>query len=139
MPHLIEFEPHERIIRVTVQGELSDRGATDLYQAVQAFLSKNQVRGGILDLSPVTSLPMGLNAVRSLAKSPPLFSGPQVRVIVAASDLIFGMSRLFQISRSEIHGELYVVHTLEEAYQIHSLRDPQFQFIESDSGGRENP
>jgi hypothetical protein len=126
MPYLVEFDSHAQIIRVTVQGELSDSGAEDLYQTVRTFLASNDVRGGILDLSPVTSLAVTSNTVRRLAKNPPLFKTPQVRVIVAEGDLIFGMSRLFQISRSEVHSELYVVHTLQEAYKIHGLESPHF-------------
>jgi hypothetical protein len=132
MSHILEFDAEERILRVTVQDELTDAGAKDLYKTVQRFLSSNEVRGGILDLSPVKSLEMGLTTVRSIAKSPPLFAGPQVRVIVASGDLIFGMSRLFQISRSEIHSELYVVHTLDEAYKIHGLQSPHFKPVETE-------
>jgi hypothetical protein len=130
MSHVLEFDGHERIIRVTVQGELTDKGASDLYWSVQRFLSMHEVRGGILDLSPVTSLSVNLETVRALSKNPPLFQAPVVRVIVAAGDLIFGMSRLFQISRSEIHSDLFVVRTLAEAYKIHGLTSPKFEVAE---------
>lgn len=133
MPYIIEFDSQGRIIRVTVHGELTDEGAANLFTTVRKFLASQDVRGGILDLSPVTSLKVSLPTVRSLSKSPPLFKAPQVRVIVAPSDLIFGMARLFQISRSEIHSELYVVRTLQEAYDIHALSSPQFLPIEYDS------
>jgi hypothetical protein len=133
MPYLVEFDSHAQIIRATVQGELSDSGAEQLYETVRTFLSTNEVRGGILDLSPVTSLAVTLSAVRRIAKSPPLFKTPQVRVIVAEGDLIFGMARLFQISRSEIHSELYVVHTLQEAYKIHGLESPEFVAVKATS------
>jgi hypothetical protein len=127
MSHVIEFDAQERIIRVTVEGELSDKGASNLYWAVQKFLSAHEVRGGILDLSPVTSVSVSMDAVRALSKNPPLFPAPVVRVIVAAGDLIFGMARLFQISRSEIHSDLHVVRTLEDAYKIHGLVEPKFE------------
>ena len=127
MSHVIEFDAQERIIRVTVEGELSDSVASDLYWSVQKFLSRHEVRGGVLDLSPVRSVSVSMDAVRVLSKNPPLFPGPVVRVIVAEGDLIFGMARMFQISRSEIHSELYVVRTLEEAYKIHGLVEPKFE------------
>lgn len=129
MAYLLEFELQRFIIRVTVDGELTDAVATELYALVHEFLSSNEVRGGILDLSPVTSLAVTLEAVRRLAKMPPLFKPPQVRVIVAPGDLVFGMARLFQISRSEVHTDLHVVHTLEEAYKIHGLETPNFAVI----------
>jgi hypothetical protein len=130
MSHVIEFNAQEQIIRVTVEGELTDGGASELYWSVQNFLSKHEVRGGILDLSPVTSVSVTMDAVRGLSKNPPLFQASQVRVIVAQSDLIFGMARLFQISRSEIHSELFVVRALEEAYKIHGLVEPKFEMAE---------
>jgi hypothetical protein len=129
MPHAIEFESQKSMVRVTVHGELTDAVASELYASVHDFLSSNEVRGGILDLSPVTSLAITLDAVRRLAKMPPLFKPPQVRVIVAPGDLVFGMARLFQISRSEVHTDLHVVHTLEEAYKIHGLEAPIFNVI----------
>jgi hypothetical protein len=139
MPYLVEFDSHAQIIRATVQGELSDSRAEELYETIRTFLSTNEVRGGILDLSPVTSLAVTLNTVRRLAKSPPLFKTPQVRVIVAEGDLIFGMARLFQISRSEIHSELYVVHTLQEAYKIHGLDSPQFVPVSETPRDKQEP
>ena len=133
MSHVLEFDAQERIIRVTVEGELSDEGASELYWSVHKFLLAHDVRGGILDLSPVTSVSVKMETVRALSKNPPLFQGAQVRVIVAAGDLIFGMARLFQISRSEIHSDLFVVRTLEEAYKIHGLVEPKFEVAENPS------
>jgi hypothetical protein len=133
MPHVIEFDSEARIVRVTVDGELTDSGASDLYRSVHAFLTSHRVLGGILDLSPVESLAVAAETVRRLSKSPPLFETSQVRVIVAPGDLLFGMARMFQISRSEIHGELHVVHTLEEAYEIHGLTSPKFALVNTDS------
>src|SRR3954468_19982589 len=129
MSHVIEFDPQEKIIRVTVHGELTDSGAAQLFTSVRAFLDSNEVRGGILDLSPVTGLGVALDNVRRLSKSPPLFKPPQTRVIVAPNDFIYGMARLFQISRSEIHSDLHVVRTLDEAYKIHGLEAPSFQVV----------
>ncbi len=129
MSHVLEFDSKSKIIRVTVDGELKDEGASELYWSVNSFLASHEVHGGILDLSPVTSLAVSLDAVRRLAKNPPLFKEPTVRVIIASSDLIFGMARLFQISRSEIHSDLHVVRSLEEAYEIHGLVEPKFEAV----------
>jgi hypothetical protein len=126
MSHVLEFDSEEKIIRVTVHGELTDACMSELYSSVHEFLSSHDVRGGILDLTPVTALSVSVEMVRRLAKAAPLFEPPQVRVIVASGDLVFGMARLFQISRSEIHSELFVVHTLDEAYRIHGLTSPHF-------------
>jgi hypothetical protein len=127
MAHVLEFDTQSKIIRVTVSGELTDEDASELYWSVQRFLGSHEVHGGILDLSPVTSLGVSMETVRRLSKNPPLFKEPMVRVIVASGDLIFGMARMFQISRSEIHSDLHVVHTLDEAYEIHGLKGPRFE------------
>ena len=129
MSQLIEFNAEAKIIRVTVVGELKDEGAEELYRSVHRFVAEREVRGGILDLSPVTSLTVSPETLRRLSKNPPLFPPEIVRVIVAPGDLIFGMARLFQISRSEVHSNLHVVHTLEEAYKVHGLQSPQFEIV----------
>lgn len=127
MSHVIKFDTESKIIRVTAHGELKDEDAEELYWSVHSFLGSHEVHGGILDLSPVTSVAVSMETVRRLSKNPPLFKEPTVRVIVASSDLIFGMARMFQISRSEIHSDLHVVRTLEEAYEIHGLKSPKFE------------
>jgi hypothetical protein len=137
MAHVLEFDPEEKIVRVTVSGELTDQGALELYSSVRLFTSTHDVRGGILDLSPVTSFAVGADGVRRMARNPPLFAPPIVRVIVAPGDLVFGMSRLFQISRSEVHSDLHVVHTLEEAYRVHHLTSPHFIRMPEVTGAEE--
>jgi hypothetical protein len=129
MAHSLEFDADSKIIRVTVDGELGDEDAAELYWSVHSFLGSHDVDGGILDLSPVSSVAVSMDTVRRLSKNPPLFNEPTVRVIVASGDLIFGMARMFQISRSEIHSDLHVVRSLEEAYEIHGLKLPKFEKV----------
>jgi hypothetical protein len=126
MSHLLEFDKDEKVIRVTVRGDLNAEGVAAIYRTVRQFLAGRDVRGGILDLSHVTSLEVPSEMVRLFSKEPPLFKPSQPRVIVAANDLVYGMARLFQISRSEIHTELHVVRTLQEAYEIAGLQLPNF-------------
>ncbi|HWR36788.1 MAG TPA: hypothetical protein VN622_13040 [Clostridia bacterium] len=129
MGYLLEFDSSNKILRVTVDGELTDQGASDLYNSVREFLASEKVCGGILDLSPVTVLAVSSETVRRMAKNPRLFQGAQIRVIVAPRDLDYGLARMFQISRSEVHNGLHVVHTLNEAYKIHGLRSPSFTSV----------
>jgi hypothetical protein len=130
MGHLLEFDRNSKIIRVTVEGEFTDLTAAALYADVQRFIATEEVHGGILDLSPITSLAVSGEVVERLAKNPRLFGESQVRVIVAPRDLLFGMARLFQIYRSEIHSALHVVHTLDEAYAVHNIQSPQFSAVD---------
>ena len=129
MELILEFDTASKILRVTVTGELTDVGGEELYSSVQKFIATEEVHGGILDLSLVTKLDISAPAVVRLSKHPPLFEGSQVRVIVAPQDLTYGMARMFQISRSEIHGGLHVVHTLSEAYELLGLTNPEFSKV----------
>ena len=130
MEQLLEFDINSRTLRVTLIGEFKDDNAVELYASVRRFLSSADVRGGILDLSSVTKLSVSTAVVVRLSKNPPLFASPLVRVIVAPQDIVYGMARMFQISRSEIHGGLHVVHTLVEAYGILGLQNPAFTVVE---------
>lgn len=129
MEVILEFDYGSRILRATVKGEMTDEGGGELYSCVQRFLKSEEVRGGILDLSEVTKLEVSAPAVVRLSKNPPLFGGSEIRVIVAPQDLTYGMARMFQISRSEIHGGLHVVHTSQEAYRILKLDKPEFKRV----------
>ena len=138
MPHVLEIDATENVIRVSVYGDLAPAEVSDIFQRVRKFLSKTEIRGGILDLSNVRTLDIPADVVRRFSKEPPLFKGSQPRVIVAAADLVFGMARLFQISRSAIHDQLHVVHTMREAYDILGLKNPDFKTVPFEREHREN-
>ena len=51
------------------------------------------------------------------------------RVFVASTPLAYGLSRMYQILREDLAGDLDVVHTLAEAYALLGLESVSFKTI----------
>ena len=97
MSYQIDFDSTNRIIRGRLNGRVTDEILKDYYRAVAKHAEEIDPRGGITDLSAVTSFEVSADTLRELARSTPAIPDPRrVRVILAPTDHVFGMARLFQ-------------------------------------------
>jgi hypothetical protein len=81
---------------------------------------------GIMDLSEVERFRVATATIRNLAESRPAIAAGTPRVIVAEQDVIYGLSRMFQLSRDSMDGQLHVVHSLNEAYDLLGVKREDF-------------
>ena len=70
----------------------------------------------IFDLSAVTSIQVTSAAMQQLARMPPIIDDPLPRFIVASSDLVYGLARMFQSYGRKTRQALHVVRRITEAY-----------------------
>lgn len=70
----------------------------------------------LLDLSGVTDLTLTAADVREHVEESPFGAGSR-RAIVASSDAVFGMARMYQILRANEKDEIEVFRTFEDARQ----------------------
>lgn len=83
---------------------------------------------GILDMSGVVSFNVSAATVRQLAQLPPAIPDPNIpRVIVAGSNQMFGLARMFEIQGSDTRPNLHVVRTEKEALAILGVTAPDFK------------
>ncbi len=72
-------------------------------------------------------------AVRELASNPPAISDPErPRVLVAGSDYLFGLARMFQMLSDISRPRLSVVRTTKQALDLLGVANPQFEPISGD-------
>jgi hypothetical protein len=57
------------------------------------------------------------------------------RVFVASRPLAYGLSRMYQILRQDLEGDLEVVHTLAEAYELLGMESASFEVIGNQRAG----
>lgn len=132
MPIEIEFDDGLKLLRGTYSGVLDDALLIYGTQTLVKFANQLHPRHVITDLSPA-SFKVGAETVRQLASRPlPSLRGI-VRVIVAASDLAFGMARMFEITGAETRGKMHVVRTMQQAYDLLEIKgEPNFKKLKID-------
>jgi hypothetical protein len=121
-----EFEDRYQILLTVAYGSMGENEFRELYFDMCARKDEERALTGILDLIGVTTLNIDSQLIRELASHPPTFSDPALRAVVAPTDLLFGMSRMFQMLGSETREELHVVRTLHEALTLLNAKEARF-------------
>jgi hypothetical protein len=70
------------------------------------------------DFREVTSIEAPMEDMRRCATTPAPFSDDSKRIIVAPQAAIYGVARMYQTLGEEVHPNIYVVKTMEEAIEL---------------------
>lgn len=124
------LDGERKILLAKVTGVLSDPKLYELCAALARLFALYGPCRGILDLCDLSAVTLTANAIRDKAENYPIFRG-QKRVIVASSDLMFGLAQMFRIiqSVSQSAEDTDVVRTMQEAYEIMGIDTENFQAI----------
>jgi hypothetical protein len=126
-----EFEDRHRILLAVAYGSVGENELRELYFDMRARKDEEHALTGILDLTGVTTFDVDAQIISGLASHPPNFDDPTLRAVVAPTDLLFGMSRMFQLLGSETREELHVVRTLDEALRLLNAKEARFHRLEA--------
>jgi hypothetical protein len=121
-----EFEDRYRILLAMADGSVNEEELRELYFDIRRRKDKDKALTGILDLTGVTSFNVDCGVIYGLAQLPPTFVDPTLRAVVAPTDLLFGMARMFQIAGSDTRKGLLIVRTLSEALSTLNFEDAHF-------------
>ena len=80
----------------------------------------------IVDFTPINSIDVSPRTVQGLARSNPAFPPSRPKLIVAPSDHLYGMSRMYQLIGEQIRPGLQVVRSMAEAYAALGLAQLHF-------------
>ena len=122
-----EFDERHFVIRWTLEGDITDEVWAEYVRLSAATVPQLPAKALILDLTGASSFKVSASALRDLAARVPALPGHFPRVIVARSDITYGLSRMFAILSEENRPHLSVVRTMEEAYQLLKIRSPEFR------------
>ncbi|MGB8011212.1 MAG: hypothetical protein WCF68_06345 [Terriglobales bacterium] len=125
MGFVMEYSPENDLLRITLDGQLTDVMAATCYAAMSEFMSSHRCRC-IVDFSGVTKFELSSHAIRDVATTSPKFPTTCVRVFVATTDVVYGMARMFQMLGEETRPNLHVVRTLDQAYHLLRVESPEF-------------
>ncbi|MFZ3213241.1 MAG: hypothetical protein WA188_17195 [Terriglobales bacterium] len=127
MAYYFEFDSSNRILRCRFEGDVSDETLKECYDVAGRYAALTDPGAGIMDFSNVDSFNVSSQMVRELAHRGPVMPGSCPRFLVAPSSHTYGLARMFQQCGSEARPELHVVRSVDEAYTLLGVREPQFE------------
>ncbi|HEX4427108.1 MAG TPA: hypothetical protein VH079_17040 [Terriglobales bacterium] len=126
----MSFDARNNLLRVTLEGEVTDAILADSYATAAKYVAANPPCRGVWDFSKVTQFEVSTDTIRELARTSPIIVSGHMRVVVAPQDHLYGMARMFQILGQETRSDLHVVRTMDEAYCLLQVELPEFVPIE---------
>ena len=129
LAYRFEFDVKNRIIRGQFSDKVNDAELVDFYRTAARICRALAPEAGITDLTGATSL-VTSGTIRALAKLPPVMPQPdRPRFIVAASDEVYGLARMFQMAGEATRPNLHVIRSNEEAFATLGVDEPEFHAI----------
>jgi hypothetical protein len=126
MPFTLTYDPTQNVLLVTFGATLTRETHLAMVAAVRAFVARHGPAHAIADFGAVRDFRLDVEYVRNLAHTQAVLAG-QKRVMVAPTDEIFGMMRLFAVHQSSTGDAAFVVRTRAEAFDHLGLVAPDFQ------------
>jgi hypothetical protein len=126
MGFVMEFDAENKLLRVTVTGQVTNEILLDAYATVAKYVATHGPCRAITDVSGVTKSKVSSNAILSLTRSAPAIPKGYIRVMVVPQDYIYGMMRMFQILSELTRPDFHVVRTIDEAYRLLQVESPEF-------------
>lgn len=128
MSYRFDFDPTNRILRCLFTGRVTDEELKDYYSDASQYTAQTDALAGITDFSAAEAVDASPETVRDLASLPPVMTDVRrVRCIVAPSDKVFGLARMFELQGGHTRANLHVVRTVKEALAILGAAEPRFE------------
>jgi len=129
VPHHFEFDSEHKILLIVMEGDIDGAEIQAIDSEMRRQIVKMQPTAGISDLTGVGTFNVPGEVMRSAALQPAPFPPETPRFIVAPTDLLFGMSRMYELVADRPAGQLQVVRRREEALAAIGVRDPKFKIL----------
>jgi hypothetical protein len=136
MGFFLEFDAPSDTVRVVFDAIVTteDIGG-NVHAALRTFVSEHPQCQGIADFSHVKQFDVPSHVIRDRARLPPAMPSGKLFVMVAPQDHIFGLSRMFASFADQSRPHIRVVRTMDEAYRLLEIRDPNFQPLQNGATG----
>ena len=125
MAHRFEFDFRNRILLVVLEGDVDGAEMVgingDIRKHVESFLPLT----GISDFTGIQKFDVPTHSMRTAALAPSPYPEETPRYIVAPTDYLFGMARMYELVSNR--PKLRVVRTLAEALADVAVKDAKFE------------
>ena len=114
MPAFFRIDLRNRVVIHELAGVVTDQELSNNQRELRRDPDYDPVFGQLIDACYVTDIAVSSDLVVALAKATPNVPGAK-RAIVVASEVAFGMARMFQIIREDAPEEVRVFRDIDEA------------------------
>ena len=132
MGYSFDFDAVNSILRCSWEGQLTDEVLLNGDATGRRLAASRPLCRGIHDFSAVTTFEASSEVIKRIARMPPAYGVDQTVVLVAPTDLLYGLCRMFVILGEETRPNEHVVRTMEKAYGLLNVDSPQFSHLDSD-------
>ena len=129
MPHHFEFDFEHKILRLVLEGDMEGEEFLRLNEEIRAHANHLRPVAGIADALAIENFNVSSQALRSAALQGSPYPAATPRYIVAASDFLFGLARMYELAGSHSEGKLQVVRRLEEALADLGVTQARFERV----------
>jgi hypothetical protein len=124
---VIDLDPAARVVRVTVDGVLTDKLLMETYSTLKQVVSENGgPYSGIFDFSHVAEDCVSPEGIRMLAREAITILSGRLRVVVASTPSLHSLFRMYEMSRDGMRVDLQVVGSIAEAYRMFGVHPEDF-------------
>jgi len=127
--YVLDFDAKNSLLRVSVEGHVTDAILWDTYATVARYVETHGPCRAIVDVSTVTKFDVSSSAIRELTRRAPAIPKGYMRIFVAPLASMYGMVRMFQILTELTRPDLHVVRSVDEAYRLLRVESPEFRPI----------
>jgi hypothetical protein len=133
MSYHFDFDSTHRILRCRFEGRVTDDELKEYYVVAARLVAVKDPTFGITDFTAADSVDVAPETVRELASLPPVIRDQnRIRCVVAPSDKVFGLARMFELQGEGTRVNLHVVRTMKEALAILGVQKPHFDPVRTD-------
>ena len=129
MAHHFEFDLENKILLVVMEGEVDGREIQESNARIREHVEKLKPVAGIGDFTAVTKLTVSSSVLRSTALQPSPYPDETPRFIVAPTDYLFGMARMYELVADRPQAALRVVRTREAALAELGVKNARFERV----------
>ncbi len=131
MPHHFKFDPEHRILLTVMEGDIDGSEIQIIDREMRAAIARTRPSAGISDLTAVRKFNVPSHIMHNAAmQQPPPFPADTPRFIVASTDFLFGMMRMYELIANRPPGILTVVRCMEDALATIGVSHARFGMLE---------
>jgi hypothetical protein len=123
--HRFEFDFRNRILLVVLEGDVDGAEMVSINGDIRRHVESFHPLAGISDFTDIRKFDVPSHSMRTAALEPSPYPEETPRYIVAPSDYLFGMGRMYELVSNR--PKLRVVRTRAEALEEIGVKDAKFE------------
>ncbi len=128
MAHHFELDREHKILLMVLEGNVEGDEFLGLNLELRTLAARFHPLAGITDCAPIENFNVSSNTLRTAALQESPYPSTTARYIVAPSDYLFGLARMYELV-GNAEGNLQVVRKLEEALADLGVNGAKFERV----------